>query len=145
MEVGAAVAGVAAGAQALFGYNRENFKYDREMRQKSEYQVLGWRGRQAELWRDDVREIIGLTEKKMDNYLIISTLQLGMCVGLFTEGLSPRRLCRPNPRLSTKVSSTSSRAASSLLSAGKPILLRPSMPARVQLSGNGGCQAASHG
>jgi len=86
MEVGAAVAGVAAGAQALFGYNRENFKYDREMRQKSEYQVLGWRGRQAELWRDDVREIIGLTEKKMDNYLIISTLQLGMCVGLFTEG-----------------------------------------------------------
>eukprot|EP00425_Heterocapsa_triquetra_P039511 CAMPEP_0195066016 /NCGR_PEP_ID=MMETSP0448-20130528/11486_1 /TAXON_ID=66468 /ORGANISM="Heterocapsa triquestra, Strain CCMP 448" /LENGTH=1017 /DNA_ID=CAMNT_0040097187 /DNA_START=78 /DNA_END=3132 /DNA_ORIENTATION=- len=84
--LGAAAAGVAAGAHVLFGYNRENYKYDREMRLQNEYQILEWRSKQSELWRDDVREIIGLTEKKMDNYLIISTLSLGMCVGMFTEG-----------------------------------------------------------
>jgi len=86
MVLGEAVAFSAAGAHALFGYNRENFLYDRKQRQEMEFKVLEWRCAQAELWRDDVREVIGLTEKKMDTYLIVNTLQLGMCVGLFAEG-----------------------------------------------------------
>eukprot|EP00440_Ansanella_granifera_P040274 gb/GFBE01043682.1/.p1 GENE.gb/GFBE01043682.1/~~gb/GFBE01043682.1/.p1 ORF type:complete len:1139 (+),score=284.99 gb/GFBE01043682.1/:1-3417(+) len=84
--VGGAVAGAAAGVQALFQYNQGNFKYDREMRQKTEFKTREWRSSQVGLWRDDVREIIGLTERKMDSYLMIGTLQLGMCVVLFCEG-----------------------------------------------------------
>jgi len=83
---GEAAAGAAAGAHALWNYNRDNFLFDRKMRAENEYKILEWRSTQAELWRDDIRDIIGLTEKKMDNYLIVATLQLGMSVALFTEG-----------------------------------------------------------
>ncbi|CAE8594688.1 unnamed protein product [Polarella glacialis] len=86
MVLGEAVAGAAAGAHALWNYNRDNFLYDRKQRQETELAILEWRSAQAELWRDDVRDIIGLTEKKMESYLIVSTLQLGMCLGLLTEG-----------------------------------------------------------
>jgi len=86
MVLGEAVAGAAASAYSLWGYNRGNYLFDREMRQKQEFKVLGYRNRQAELWREDIRDIVGLTERKMDSYLIVNTLQLGMCVGLFTEG-----------------------------------------------------------
>mmetsp|Transcript_107318 Transcript_107318/g.256263 ORF Transcript_107318/g.256263 Transcript_107318/m.256263 type:complete len:1086 (+) Transcript_107318:103-3360(+) len=84
--VGGAVAGAAAGVQALFDYNQKNFKYDREMRQKTEFKTREWRNAQCDLWRDDIREIIGLTERKMDSYLVVGTLQLGMTVVLFCEG-----------------------------------------------------------
>jgi len=60
--------------------------YDREMRQKTEFQILGYRNVQADLWREDVRALISLTERKMDSYLIVNSLQLGMCVMLFAEG-----------------------------------------------------------
>ena len=56
------------------------------MRQETELKILEWRASQSELWRDDVRDIIGLTQRKMDSYLIVSTLLLGMCLGLYTEG-----------------------------------------------------------
>jgi len=83
---GAAVAGVAAGAHELFDYNRENFLYDGELRLKNEFQIFEWRSVQAELWREDIRDVFGLTEQKMGTYLIVSTLQLSMCIGLFAEG-----------------------------------------------------------
>mmetsp|Transcript_25442 Transcript_25442/g.64694 ORF Transcript_25442/g.64694 Transcript_25442/m.64694 type:complete len:1136 (-) Transcript_25442:188-3595(-) len=86
MVFGEAAAGAAAGAHALWNYNRDNYLFDRKMRAENEYKILEWRSTQAELWRDDIRDIIGLTEKKMDSYLIVATLQLGMSVGLFTEG-----------------------------------------------------------
>ncbi|CAK9019498.1 unnamed protein product [Durusdinium trenchii] len=86
MVLAEAVAGAAAGAHALWEYNRDNFLYDRKMRQETELKILEWRASQSELWRDDVRDIIGLTQRKMDSYLIVSTLLLGMCLGLYTEG-----------------------------------------------------------
>jgi len=86
MVLGEAAAGAAASAHYLFGYNRENYMYDRKQRQEFEFKVLEWRRAQAEMWRDDVRDVIGLTDKKMDTYLVVSTLQLGMCVVLFAEG-----------------------------------------------------------
>eukprot|EP00933_Yihiella_yeosuensis_P030383 TRINITY_DN24035_c0_g1_i1.p1 TRINITY_DN24035_c0_g1~~TRINITY_DN24035_c0_g1_i1.p1 ORF type:complete len:148 (+),score=18.13 TRINITY_DN24035_c0_g1_i1:90-533(+) len=86
MVLGEAMAGAAAGAHALWNYNRDNFMYDRKMRQETELTILEWRKCQADIWRDDIRDIIGLTERKMDSYLIVSTLQLGMCLGFFTEG-----------------------------------------------------------
>merc|ERR1719436_582432 len=53
---------------------------------KNELKMLEFRKIQAELWREDIRDIISLSEKKMDAYLVISVLQLDACVGLFTEG-----------------------------------------------------------
>jgi len=70
----------------LFGYNRENYLYDRKMRQETEYQIMDFRIKQAELWREDVRDIIGLTSVKMDTYLIVNAVQLGFTVMAFCEG-----------------------------------------------------------
>ncbi len=42
--------------------------------------------KQFELYREDVRDLVGLTIAKMDNYLIVNTLQLGFCIALYTEG-----------------------------------------------------------
>eukprot|EP00928_Gymnodinium_smaydae_P021377 TRINITY_DN18332_c0_g1_i2.p1 TRINITY_DN18332_c0_g1~~TRINITY_DN18332_c0_g1_i2.p1 ORF type:complete len:1248 (-),score=283.09 TRINITY_DN18332_c0_g1_i2:172-3867(-) len=82
----AGMVGLAAGGHTLFGYNRANYLYDRKMRLEQEFKVIEFRNLQASLWREDVRDIIGLTERRMDSYLVVNTLQLGMCVGLFTEG-----------------------------------------------------------
>jgi hypothetical protein len=42
--------------------------------------------KQFELYREDIRDLVELTVAKMDNYLIVNTLQLGFCVALYTEG-----------------------------------------------------------
>jgi len=76
----------ALGAVGLFDYNRKNFLYDRKLRQETEHQIMNFRIKQAELWRDDIRDIIGLTAVKMDTYLIMNTVQLGFCVMAFCEG-----------------------------------------------------------
>lgn len=76
----------AAATTSLFSYNRKNFMYDRKMRQETEYQVMDFRIKQAELWREDVRDIIGLTSVKMDTYLIVNAVLLGFCVMAFCEG-----------------------------------------------------------
>lgn len=89
MVVGAAAAAAGAAAASgctLFEYNRHNFFYDRRLRQETEYQIMDFRIRQAELWREDVRDIIGLTSVKMDTYLIVNAVQLGFCVMAFCEG-----------------------------------------------------------
>lgn len=81
--------GAAVGAHSIhevWSYNRHNYTYDRRMRQLTELKLLEWRNIQADLWREDIRDIIGLTEKKMDSYLIVATLQLGMCCCFLTEG-----------------------------------------------------------
>ena len=57
--------------------------FDREMRQTSGFQILAFGNKQAELWRADMRECNGITEKKMDTFLIVATIQFGMCMGLF--------------------------------------------------------------
>ncbi|CAK9002553.1 unnamed protein product [Durusdinium trenchii] len=56
------------------------------MRQETEYQIMDFRIKQAELWREDVRDIIGLTSVKMDTYLIVNAVQLGFTVMAFCEG-----------------------------------------------------------
>jgi len=81
-----AVAGSAAVGGSLFAYNRQNFMYDRKMRQEMEYNVMDFRIKQAELWREDVREIIELTSVKMDTYLIVMAIEFGMCVMAICEG-----------------------------------------------------------
>jgi hypothetical protein len=81
-----AIGALADGAQELWEYNRDNFLYDRTMRQETEIKVAEWRAEQGGQWREDVRDLTGLTEKKMDKFLVVNTLQLGMCVALFAEG-----------------------------------------------------------
>lgn len=73
-------------AGSLFTYNRENFMFDSEQRLKREFQGQIMRIKKFELYREDVRDLMELTVSKMDNYLIINTLQLGFSIVLFTEG-----------------------------------------------------------
>lgn len=84
--------GAAVGA-SLFGYNRKNFFFDGERRLKREYQSQNMRVARSGLWREDVRDLVELTAGKMENYLIINTIIMGLNVVLFTEG-------RPVPGLS---------------------------------------------
>mmetsp|Transcript_40781 Transcript_40781/g.93902 ORF Transcript_40781/g.93902 Transcript_40781/m.93902 type:complete len:1076 (-) Transcript_40781:104-3331(-) len=86
MVIAEAVAGVVGGVKSLFDYNRSNYMYDRKMRQDTEFKILEYRNLQSGLWREDVQDLVGLTERKMDSYLIVNTLQLSMCVMLFAEG-----------------------------------------------------------
>lgn len=87
MVLGAAGAAAAAAAGGeLFSYNRENFLYDRKLRQETEYNIMDFRMKQADLWREDVSDMIGLTSVKMDTYLIVNAVELGFCVMAFCEG-----------------------------------------------------------
>jgi len=81
-----AATGAAVGGAGLFEYNRKNFLYDRKLRQDTEYQILDFRIKQAELWREDVKDITGLTTVKMDTYNLICAVMLGFCVVAFCEG-----------------------------------------------------------
>lgn len=51
--VWAALAGSLGAGTWLWSYNRENFKFDREMRQKNELKILEFRNVQSSLWRED--------------------------------------------------------------------------------------------
>eukprot|EP00427_Karlodinium_veneficum_P008125 CAMPEP_0169095704 /NCGR_PEP_ID=MMETSP1015-20121227/18612_1 /TAXON_ID=342587 /ORGANISM="Karlodinium micrum, Strain CCMP2283" /LENGTH=889 /DNA_ID=CAMNT_0009156429 /DNA_START=51 /DNA_END=2717 /DNA_ORIENTATION=- len=82
----AAVGASASAGTTVFQYNRKNYMYDREMRMETEFQIMEFRIERARLFRDDVRDIVGLTSVKMDTYLIINAVQLGFCVMMFCEG-----------------------------------------------------------
>jgi len=76
----------AYGAANIYNYNRDNFLYDRNMRQETEYQVVDFRIKQALLWREDIRDLIELTTVKMQTYLMINTFMLVSTVMLLCEG-----------------------------------------------------------
>jgi hypothetical protein len=44
---------------------------------------------QAKLWRQDVRDLVSLTEYKMHLYLVVNVLVLGFTIFLYTEGRLP--------------------------------------------------------
>lgn len=77
------------GGSGVWSYNRENFMYDRHMRQEQEFKIQDNRCKQVDLWREDIRDMIEMTEKKMDRYTVVSALELGFCVTLLTEGRLP--------------------------------------------------------
>ena len=90
MAAPAALAGgSAAASRALFQYNRENFMEDREQRMCKEFAERRYRVAQAHLWRQDVRDFVSLTEKKMSIYLLVSVLLLGFTINLWCEGRLP--------------------------------------------------------
>mmetsp|Transcript_8613 Transcript_8613/g.15453 ORF Transcript_8613/g.15453 Transcript_8613/m.15453 type:complete len:920 (-) Transcript_8613:31-2790(-) len=91
MECATGVAAAASVAgKAAFDYNRENFHYDRELRQKKELHTLKYRVCQASQWRADIRDLISLTEYKMHIYLLVNVLLLAFAVTLWCEGRLPQ-------------------------------------------------------
>eukprot|EP00411_Alexandrium_monilatum_P094925 CAMPEP_0175759874 /NCGR_PEP_ID=MMETSP0097-20121207/65801_1 /TAXON_ID=311494 /ORGANISM="Alexandrium monilatum, Strain CCMP3105" /LENGTH=80 /DNA_ID=CAMNT_0017069295 /DNA_START=57 /DNA_END=296 /DNA_ORIENTATION=+ len=60
--------------------------FDKTLRLKRELQGQGMRVKQFGLYREDVRDLMNLTVSKMDNYLLVNTLQVGFCVTILTEG-----------------------------------------------------------
>eukprot|EP00928_Gymnodinium_smaydae_P011566 TRINITY_DN14252_c0_g1_i3.p1 TRINITY_DN14252_c0_g1~~TRINITY_DN14252_c0_g1_i3.p1 ORF type:complete len:1003 (-),score=113.93 TRINITY_DN14252_c0_g1_i3:773-3781(-) len=82
-------AGGALTAKEVVAYNRENFMEDREQRMKKEFQERKMRVKQGQLWREDVRAVVSLTERKMKYYLLVNVLLLGFNVNLWCEGRLP--------------------------------------------------------
>ncbi|CAK0791176.1 unnamed protein product, partial [Prorocentrum cordatum] len=74
------------GAKELFGYNRENFFFDREQRLKREFQEQRMRVKQFLLYREDVRVLTELTVSKMDSYLLVALVELGACLVMLCHG-----------------------------------------------------------
>lgn len=85
MEIGVA----ASAAETAFDYNRSNFRFDREMRVKKELFEMSVRIAQTQLWREDIRDIVALVERKMKSYLLVSVLMLSFTVVLWCEGRLP--------------------------------------------------------
>lgn len=75
---------------ALLDYKRGNFKNGRLQRKRAEFRALNLRMDQAALWREDLRDITALTERRRNNYLIVNMLMLGMCLGLLADGQAYR-------------------------------------------------------
>merc|ERR1719182_12704 len=72
-----------------FNYNKKNFQYDRNFRQKMEYKVVDMKLEQVDLWRDDVRTMVELTLTKCEVYLLVVTLLLTCCVTALCKGRVP--------------------------------------------------------
>ena len=47
-------------------------RYDRRQRQKVKYLAMDFRIKQAELWRDDISDLVSVTEQKMDNVPLVT-------------------------------------------------------------------------
>lgn len=86
MVLAEVVGAASLGVSGVFGYNRKNFMYDREMRQSQEIKIMQMRIEMVDVWREDVRDMVELTEGKMDTYMLVAALQCGFCVALYTEG-----------------------------------------------------------
>jgi hypothetical protein len=76
-------------AAELFSYNRENFKFNKELRQKKIYQQQYLRVHQVLLYRDDLRDLFGLTIGKMDAYMMVNVLLLGCAAEMYFKGKTP--------------------------------------------------------
>lgn len=81
----AAAAGAATGG-TLFSYNRKNFMYDRQMRSGMEYQIMEMQIAKQDMFREDIKDIVELTEVKMDTYTIVTVFQMGFCIIAICEG-----------------------------------------------------------
>eukprot|EP00403_Amphidinium_massartii_P027125 CAMPEP_0178391890 /NCGR_PEP_ID=MMETSP0689_2-20121128/11396_1 /TAXON_ID=160604 /ORGANISM="Amphidinium massartii, Strain CS-259" /LENGTH=882 /DNA_ID=CAMNT_0020012447 /DNA_START=104 /DNA_END=2752 /DNA_ORIENTATION=+ len=80
---------VAETVSTAFDYNRENFQYDRKQRLEMEFQVIDMRLSQTALWRQDVRDILGLTGRKIEVYLTIVAFELTFAVCALCKARCP--------------------------------------------------------
>lgn len=84
--VGTAVGMATGGANSLWHYNRENYFLNRQLKQNRAHQIQNMRVTKAGLYREDLRDVFGLTVQKLDSYLVINTLQMGFAISLFYDG-----------------------------------------------------------
>jgi hypothetical protein len=76
-------------AAELFSYNRENFKFNMEQRQRSLYMQQNMRVRQVLLYRQDMKDLFELTVGKMDAYMMVNVLMLGITAEMYYKGRAP--------------------------------------------------------
>eukprot|EP00928_Gymnodinium_smaydae_P073795 TRINITY_DN56927_c0_g1_i1.p1 TRINITY_DN56927_c0_g1~~TRINITY_DN56927_c0_g1_i1.p1 ORF type:complete len:947 (+),score=115.34 TRINITY_DN56927_c0_g1_i1:62-2842(+) len=69
--------------ERLWSYNRENYMWDKQNLQNSVFQVQNIALGRFGLFREDVRDLAGLTTNRMDSYLVVNTLKLGFIVSIF--------------------------------------------------------------
>jgi len=83
-----AAAGAAAGGAgtSLYGYNREAWMTDVQVKQSRRLQKQQILLSQVEMFRDDIRDLIGAATTKQGNYIIVVTLILGMMSACYMEG-----------------------------------------------------------
>lgn len=88
--MGLAVGGAAAnGAMSTFNYNRNAWMTDVQVNQARRYQRQNVRLSQAEMFREDIRDLVGSSVTKQNNYVLIATLVLGMIAECYIEGPLP--------------------------------------------------------
>lgn len=81
---------ILSGVKNLFLYNRDNYIFDRKVFQQAVYHTQKMRIVQVKLFREDMRDLLHLTIKKMDHYLLINVLLLLFAGGFFYEGKLPQ-------------------------------------------------------
>eukprot|EP00928_Gymnodinium_smaydae_P014260 TRINITY_DN15194_c0_g1_i1.p1 TRINITY_DN15194_c0_g1~~TRINITY_DN15194_c0_g1_i1.p1 ORF type:complete len:757 (-),score=151.14 TRINITY_DN15194_c0_g1_i1:94-2232(-) len=88
VEAAIAAAGAAAytGLSDLWSYNRDNYFFNENLRQMRLHQEQNIRVAKAQLHREDLRDLFGLTVTKMDCHTTVNTLMLGFCLTLFYDG-----------------------------------------------------------
>jgi len=77
------------GALDLFRYNRAAFQFDVRQNQERLYHLQKMRNEQGKLFRQDLRDLFGLTVSKMETYLIVATLTCLLTIVLIYEGHVP--------------------------------------------------------
>ncbi|CAE8649722.1 unnamed protein product, partial [Polarella glacialis] len=84
---GLASAGAATAAGfGLFGYNRENFLYDAELRFERFTAGREFAVAQQEQFRSDIKALTALTAKKNGMYAVVATLDMALCIALYCAG-----------------------------------------------------------
>lgn len=86
-----ALAGVAAasGASRVFTYNRDAWMTDVQIKQNRRYQRQQVRLSQADMFREDIRDLVQASVTKQGNFVILSVLLLGMIAECYVEGPLP--------------------------------------------------------
>eukprot|EP00929_Paragymnodinium_shiwhaense_P113227 TRINITY_DN81486_c0_g1_i1.p1 TRINITY_DN81486_c0_g1~~TRINITY_DN81486_c0_g1_i1.p1 ORF type:complete len:1045 (-),score=210.37 TRINITY_DN81486_c0_g1_i1:125-3259(-) len=79
---------LATPALQVLNYNRANFLHDRGQEVGRAYTGITYRIAQFGQYRQDVRDIAGMTTLRMNNFHVVTCLELTMCVGL----LGPARM-----------------------------------------------------
>mmetsp|Transcript_116704 Transcript_116704/g.362604 ORF Transcript_116704/g.362604 Transcript_116704/m.362604 type:complete len:694 (-) Transcript_116704:5-2086(-) len=87
--LGLAAGGVVGGASSTFSYNREAWMTDVQVDQNRRYQCQQVRLSEAEMFREDIRDLAGAAVQKQNNCVIIATLILGMIAECWIEGSVP--------------------------------------------------------
>lgn len=82
---GATGAAGAALGLSTFDYNRENFLGDRDQRLEKEFQSMDMSIEQVKQWREDVEDLVSLTEKKMHIYNLTTILLVLITIFLWCE------------------------------------------------------------